>query len=100
MKLRHRYFTSVNVVLTNRRILIAQKNLIFGYTLISITPDLFNDLTVYQGIIWGKVIIDTVKEVVTLTNIDKRALPEIETAISSFMMEEKKKYKNNETKNA
>ena len=70
--------------------------LLVGYSLVSITPDLFNDLSVYEGILWGRVTIDTVKEVVNISNIDKRALPEIETAITSFMMEEKKKYKTNE----
>ena len=87
------------ICLTNHRILIGQDLLITGYSLISITPDLFNDLSVYEGIIWGKITIDTVKEEVDITNIDKRALPEIETAISSFMMEEKKKYQNPDTKN-
>ena len=86
------------VCLTNHRILIGQDLLIVGYNLISITPDLFNDLSVYEGIFWGKIMIDTVKEEVPIANIDKRALPEIETAITSFMMEEKKKYKTNDNK--
>mgnify|MGYP003596741476 FL=1 len=85
-------FTTCVVALTNKRILIGQKYLIVGYGLTSITPDLFNDLEVYSGFIWGKVVIDTIKEVVTLTNIDKYALPEIETNISEFMMDEKQKY--------
>ena len=93
-------FSTCVVTLTNRRILIGQDHILVGYTLSAITPDLFNDLEVYEGILWGKVTIDTIKEVVILTNIDKRALTEIETAISSFMMEEKKKYKNMEDINA
>lgn len=80
------------VALTNQRILIGRKRVIFGYFLDSITPDMFNDLKVLNGIIWGKIHLDTVKEFVTLSNISKRALQEIETRISSFMMEEKKKY--------
>jgi hypothetical protein len=80
------------ICLTNERILIGQDLLFLGYSLSSITPDLFNDLDVYQGIIFGRISIDTVKEEVVITNLDKRALPEIETAISSFIMEEKKKY--------
>lgn len=80
------------VCLTNKRILIGQDNIIVGYTLNSITPDLFNDMQIYQGILFGKITIDTIKETVYITNLDKRALPEVETAISSFMMEEKKKY--------
>lgn len=77
------------VVLTNKRILLAQKRLLFGYWYKSITPDMFNDLTVKSGIIWGKVNIDTIKELVILSNIDKRALPEIETAVTEYMMEQR-----------
>ena len=53
---------------------------------------MFNDLKISSGIIWGKVYIDNVKEFITLSNISKEALIEIETEISSYMMEEKKKY--------
>lgn len=80
------------IVLTNKRILIASKRLIFGYFYTSITPDLFNDLKVRMGIIWGKVIIDTVKEKVFLSNIQPAALDEIETQISDYMLCEKCKY--------
>jgi hypothetical protein len=80
------------VVLTNKRIILAQKRLIFGYFYTAITPDMFNDITLKSGIIWGKVLIDTVKELVVLSNIDKKALGEIETYITEYMMEEKKKY--------
>lgn len=79
------------VVLTNKRLLIGRKRVVFGYFLDSVTPDLFNDLKVLSGVIWGKIHIDTVKEFITLSNIDKKALPEIETMISSYMMNEKKK---------
>ncbi len=85
-------FDTCVVCLTNKRILIGRKGLIWGYHLNSITPDLFNDMEVQRELIWGRVIIDTVKEVVTITNLDKKALPEIETNISSFMMREKRKY--------
>ena len=80
------------ITLTSERILIGRKRVVFGYFLDSITPDMFNDLKVLNGIIWGKIHLDTVKEFVTLSNISKNALNEIETKISSFMMEEKKKY--------
>ena len=79
------------VVITDKRIILAQKRLLFGEFVISITPDLYNDLTIQTGIFWGKVCIDTVKEVVQLSNIQKSALPEVETAISSLMMEKKAK---------
>lgn len=84
--------TTAVVALTNKRILIGRKRVVFGYFLDSITPDLFNDLKVLSGFVWGKIYIDTVKEFVTLSNISKAALSEIETKITSFMMEEKKKY--------
>ena len=83
--------TSVFVI-TNKRLLIANDRLIFGYFLYSITPDMFNDLTVYSGLIFGKVVIDTVKEMVYVTNLSKRSLDEIETKVTEYMMEEKKKY--------
>lgn len=85
-------FTTCVVCLTNKRILIGQKRILFGYALSSITPDLFNDMQVYQGLVWGKIVIDTVKETVVLSNLSKNSLVEIETRISQFMMEEKKKY--------
>lgn len=87
------------VVLTNKRLLIAQKRVLWGYFFYSITPDLFNDLKIKMGLIWGKVYIDTIKEFVALSNISRRALDEIETKVSQFMMEEKRNYQiGNKTK--
>ena len=60
----------------------------------SITPDLYNDMEIFKGLIWGKITIDTVKEKVILTNLSKKGLDEIETTISEFMMKAKKKYAN------
>lgn len=88
-------FRTFAVVLTNRRLILAQSRVIFGYLFLSITPDMFNDLTIQSDLIWGTVIIDTIKEQVKLTNIEKEALPEIETAITEYMMKEKQKYINN-----
>lgn len=86
--------TSYVCALTNRRLILAEKRLFFGYFFTSITPDLFNDLKVNMRIIWGRIHIDTAKEVVSLSNIQKEALSEIETNITEYMMEEKKKYSN------
>lgn len=86
-------FSTCVVALTNKRLLIGRNRVVVGYFLDSVTPDLFNDLKVLSGVIWGKIHIDTAKEFVALSNIDKKALPEIETKISSFMMDEKKLYK-------
>ena len=85
-------FETAVIAITNERILIGQKRVLFGYFLSSVTPDLYNDLTVRSGLIWGNITIDTVKEEIDLSNIDKRALPEIETSITSFMMKAKKEY--------
>ena len=71
----------------------AQKRVLWGYTYLSVTPDMFNDLTVLSGMIWGKVYIDTVKETIILSNVSKAALDDIETQITEYMMTEKKKYK-------
>ena len=85
-------FSSCVVALTNKRILIGTKRVLWGYYLTSITPDLYNDMKVYQGLIWGKVTIDTVKELVTISNLSKNILPEVETKISEFMIKAKKEY--------
>ena len=79
-------------VLTNKRILLGTKRVVFGYFFTAITPDMFNDLKVEMGIIWGKVIIDTIKEEVYLSNIQREALDDIETSITEYMMAEKRKY--------
>ena len=85
-------FNTNVVALTNKRIMIATKRVIWGYFFVSITPDMFNDLTIYRGILWGNFTIDTIKEEVILSNISPKALPEIESIITEYMMEEKKKY--------
>ena len=85
-------FSSAVVALTNKRILIGRKRVLIGYFLNSITPDMYNDLEVSSGLIWGKVHIDTIKEFVTLSNISIDALTEIETEITKYMMEAKKQY--------
>ena len=85
-------FNTFVICLTNKRILLGHKRIVWGSFLYSITPDLYNDMEIYKGLIWGKVTIDTVKEVVVLTNIAKKGLDEIETTISDFMLKNKKKY--------
>ena len=82
------------VALTNKRLLFARKRLVFGYFFYAITPDMFNDLKVSSGILWGKIEIDTVKERAIFSNLDKLCLDEIETKITQYMLEEKRKYNN------
>lgn len=86
------FISTYVVVLTDRRILLAQKRLLFGYFFTAITPDLFNDLKVRTGILWAKIYIDTAKEFITISKINKKASDEIETSITEYMMREKKKY--------
>ena len=85
-------FNTNVIALTNKRIMLATKRVVWGYFFISITPDMFNDITIYKGLIWGKVTIDTIKEEVVLSNISPKAHPEIESIVSEYMMTEKKKY--------
>ncbi len=89
------FFETCVVAITNERMLIGQKRVLFGYFLSAVTPELYNDMQVRSGIIWGAVTIDTVKELIELSNIDKKALPEIETRVSEFMMEGKKRLMRN-----
>lgn len=86
-------FNTFVVVLTSKRLLLGHKGLLFGSFMYTITPDLYNDMEIYKGLIWGKIIIDTVKEEVILTNLPKNSLDDIETNISNFMMNAKKDYK-------
>ena len=81
---------------TSDRILIGQDQILYGYTFNSITPEMYNDLQINSGIFWGKIIIDTVKEVIYFSNLSKKSLVEIESIISMYMMEAKKLYPNKE----
>ena len=85
-------FSSGVIAITNERIIIGRKRLFFGYALDSVMPYMYNDLNIRTRIIWGKVIIDTVKEVIVFSNIDKAAMEEVETNISENMMRLKRKY--------
>ena len=83
-------FSTFMFVLTDKRIVLAQKRLLYGYFYYSITPDMFNDLTLRMGLFWGKAIIDTVREQVYLSNISAGALREIETVLTKYMMQKKR----------
>lgn len=89
-------FDTAVLCVTNERIMLAQDQILYGYTLRSITPEMYNDLHVYSGIFWGKITIDTVKEIIHFSNFEKKSLAEIETIISMYMMEAKKMYPNKE----
>lgn len=87
------FFNTGVLVITNERLIVAQNRLLIGYKFSSITPDLYNDLQVDAGLIWGTLTIDTIKEKIYISNLDKSSLPEIETQVTMFMQEAKKKYK-------
>ena len=91
-------FSTCVIAFTNKRILIAQKRVVPGYRINSITPDLFNDFQVYKGLIFGKVDIDTVKEMVQLSNLDPRSLVEVETNLSEYLLTMKPKFVNKDEK--
>ena len=85
------------IAITNKRIMIARKRFVFGYFFLAITPDLFNDIKVRMGLIWARLEIDTVKEFIVLSNIQSGAASEIETAITQYVMREKKRFMKNGT---
>lgn len=79
------FFDTAVIVITNKRILVAQKNIFFGYKLDIITPDMFNDMNIRAGMIWGSITIDTIKELIIFSRIDKKALDEIEDNVSTII---------------
>lgn len=85
-------FNTYVIVFTNKRIILATKRVVFGYFFKSITPDMYNDLTIHRGLIWGSIILDTMKEVITIRNIDVRALDDIETNVTEIMLKHKKEF--------
>lgn len=82
-------FSTCLIAFTSKRILIGQKRVLWGYNLTSITPDMFNDFEVYKGLIFGRLDIDTVKEVIRLSDIDPKALVDIETNLSEYILKVK-----------
>ena len=86
------FVNSVVVALTDKRLIIGQKRLLWGYFFTTVTPDLYNDLKVKHGLIWSDVEIDTVKENIYLTNLSEKGAVEVETVITQYMMREKRRY--------
>lgn len=86
-------FDTCVVALTNKRIIVGQKRILWGYQITTITPELFNDLKINAGLLFGKVEIDTVKENLFISNLDKASLDEIETNVNNIMLENKRRIK-------
>ena len=80
------------IVFTNKRIMLVTKRVLFGYFFKSITPDMYNDLTIHRGLIWGSIVLDTMKEVITITNLDKNSLDDIESNITEIIIKYKKEF--------
>ena len=86
------FFTSV-VAITDKRMIIATKRVLFGYFYKTISKELFNDFKIESGIIFGRVVIDTAKEEVVISNLAKSSLYEVENALSALLIPNKKKDK-------
>lgn len=89
---RYDIFHTAVVAITNKRIIVGRKRVVFGYFIDSITPDMFNDFNIKVGLIFGRVVIDTIKEKVMISCMSKKAIPEVETALSENMIILKKEY--------
>lgn len=89
---RYDIFHTAVVALTNKRIIVGRKRVVFGYFIDTITPDMFNDFNIKVGLIFGRVVIDTIKEKVMISCMSKKAIPEVETALSETMIMLKKEY--------
>lgn len=53
---------------------------------------MLNDFEIRTNILYGSVEIDTVKENFSINCLDKRSLSQIEDALSKYMVNEKLKY--------
>lgn len=85
-------FYTTLIVFTNKRMLLG-RSMFFGRSYYSsITPDMLNDFEIMTDILYGSVEIDTIKEHFVIGCLDKRSLPEIEDALSKYMVNEKLKY--------
>ena len=80
------------VAITNERLVIGQKRLLWGYFFTTVTPDVYNDFKVFNGMIWSDILIDTLDEEVFITKLAPSGAIEVQKHITKFMMEEKKKY--------
>ena len=95
----HFLFDSCVVALTNKRIIVGEKRII-GYYVINVKTDLFNDLKIKAGLFFGQVEMDTVKENIHISNLDKKSLDEVETMVQKIISDNKKRAKEEEKKNS
>ena len=88
-------FTTNVVVFTNKRMLLGSKYFMGRSFYTSITPDMLNDFEIRTNLLYGSIDVDTVKEYFTMGCLDKKSLPEIEDAISKYLVDEKLKMMKN-----
>ena len=84
-------FSTCIVALTDKRIIVATKRVLWVYFLTTITPELFNDLKVQTGIIFGRVTIDTAKELLTISNLSKKSTTEVQNSFTKYINQYKDK---------
>ena len=85
------FYTTI-VVFTNKRMLLG-RSMFFGRSYYSsITPDMLNDFEIMTNLLYGTVVMDTIKEHVIIGCLDKRSLIAVEDALSKYMVNEKLKY--------
>lgn len=91
-------FDTCVVAVTSKRIIVGQKRILWGYQITTVTPELFNDLKLNAGLLFGRVEIDTAKEVIFISNLDKKSLDEIETNVNKIMLNNRKRKEKKEDK--
>lgn len=80
------------VAITNERLVVGQKRLFWGYFFTTVTPDVYNDFKIFNGMLWSEILVDTLDEEVHITKINPNGAIDVQKHITKFMMEEKKKY--------
>ena len=73
------------VALTNKRIIIGHKGLLFGSKVKSIDMKKYNDMTVDKGLIWSKLNIDTFKEEFNIGGLTSDGASEAEECVSRII---------------
>lgn len=78
-------YGTVVVALTNKRIVIGHKGLLFGSKIKSIDMKKYNDMTVDKGLIWSSLNIDTFKEEFKVAGLTAEGANEAEENVSRII---------------
>ena len=80
---------STNVILiTTKRTYFVHDRIIPGNFVTTIKNSMINDINAKNGLIWGSLIIDSVKEEIVLSNIDRNSIPGILEAFNDVLDKE------------